>query len=112
MVFCLAASPDAPERTLITLDFKRKVLSGRYHNLQPGSARARVGQGMPAARGENLELEVFLDGSILEVFVNKRVTLTTRLYPTQMDDLHLYGYTSLRELTIKDFQMWEMDSCY
>jgi beta-fructofuranosidase len=61
---------------------------------------------LPAA--DNMELEIFLDGSILELFANQKVSLTTRLYPTQMDDLHLYGYATAAGSHLVDFQMWEM----
>ena len=32
-------------------------------------------------RQETLDLRVFFDTSILEIFVNERVALTTRIYP-------------------------------
>jgi beta-fructofuranosidase len=112
VVFCLAASPDAPEQTLITLDFKRKVLlvDTSSASLDP-RAHGSVKE-CPLPVRERVELEVFLDGSILEVYVNKQVTLTTRLYPTKLDDLHLYGYSNSSSAPIIDFQLWEMGSCY
>jgi beta-fructofuranosidase len=106
--FCLAASPAAPERTMITLDFKRKLLvvDTTASSLDPRAEGAVKECPLPA--GDNIELEVFLDGSILELFANKQVTLTTRLYPTQMDDLHLNGSASAPGIAMVDFQMWEM----
>lgn len=110
--FYLAVSPDALERTVITIDFKRKVLcvDTTAASLDP-RAHGSIKE-CPLSRGDHLELEVFLDGSILEVFTNRRVALTTRLYPVEMDDLHMYAYASSTGIKLVDFQMWEMGSCY
>jgi beta-fructofuranosidase len=108
--FCLASSPDAAERTLITIDFKRKRLcvDTTKSCLDP-LVRGAV-KDCPLPKDDRLEMEVYLDGSILELFVNKRETLTTRLYPTRMEALHLNGYArGLRGQIV--FQMWEMGSC-
>ena len=55
--------------------------------------------------GRDLELRVLLDRSILEVFANRRVTLTQRIYPTRGDSLGLAlsavgGRARLRRLDI------------
>ncbi|MBN2257253.1 MAG: glycoside hydrolase family 32 protein, partial [Anaerolineaceae bacterium] len=110
--FCLAASPEAPERTLITIDFKQQLLrvnttSASLDQRAKGSVRECP---LP---GENyLELKTFLDGSILEFFLNDQMTLTTRLYPTQTDDLHVFGSSSQIGMQIDDFRMWELHSCW
>jgi beta-fructofuranosidase len=112
MALCLAASHDAPERTLITFDFKRKVLSV---DTSSASLDPRVHGSIkecPLPVGERVDLVAFLDGSILEVFVNKRVTLTTRLYPIRIDGLHLYGYSSGSLAAMIDFQLWEMRNAW
>ena len=109
--FCLAASPEAPERTLITIDFKQKRLrvDTSKSSLDPLTRGSIKECALP--KGDCLEMGVFLDGSILEVFVNKLVTLTTRLYPTQMDALHLNGSASAPGIAMVNFQMWEMNAC-
>ncbi|MGA8030416.1 MAG: GH32 C-terminal domain-containing protein, partial [Bryobacteraceae bacterium] len=56
-------------RSSINPDVKRGVDSGMFQ-LGPGEA---------------LELHVFLDHSVLEVFVNGRGTLSSRIYPTRGD---------------------------
>jgi beta-fructofuranosidase len=109
--FCLATSPDAPERTLITIDFKQKRLrvDTTKSSLDP-LARGSVKE-CPLLEGDNLELEVYLDGSILELFLNRQVTLTTRLYPTGMDHLHLFGYTNAQPVQ-GEIKSWIMNSSY
>jgi len=41
-------------------------------------------------RVEDIRMRVFLDGSLLEVYVNDRFALTTRIYPTRKDSIK-YG---------------------
>jgi beta-fructofuranosidase len=109
--FCLATSPNAGERTLITIDFTQKCLRvDTTKSSQDPRTRGAI-KVCPLPARENLELEIYLDGSILEVFVNKRVALTTRLYPLEMDDLHMYGSSSASGMQLVDFEMWEMGTC-
>ena len=66
-----------------------------------------VGQGVTSLR-------VFLDGSVLEVFINGRETLTTRVYPEKADadGLRLYGLPAVRIQGLRVFSMqdiWEED---
>ncbi len=42
---------------------------------------------LPLAPGDRLQLRVFVDHSVLEVFANGRACLTTRIYPTRPDSL-------------------------
>ena len=39
----------------------------------------------PAGGGETLEMRVFIDRSVIEVFANRRQCLTQRVYPTRAD---------------------------
>ncbi len=42
--------------------------------------------------GECLELHVFLDRSIIEVFANNRLCLTKRIYPSLENSLGVYAF--------------------
>ena len=74
-----------------------------------GGAAQRVG-GYVQGRGTT-KLRVFLDGSALEIFVNDRETLTTRVYPSREDSdgLRLYAEGGVR---VNRLQVWEMGSGY
>ena len=74
-----------------------------------GGAAQRVG-GYVQGRGTT-KLRVFLDGSGLEIFVNDRETLTTRVYPSREDSdgLRLYAEGGVR---VNRLQVWEMGSGY
>ncbi|MEO1644956.1 MAG: GH32 C-terminal domain-containing protein, partial [Chloroflexota bacterium] len=47
----------------------------------------------PLIDGEALQLRILLDGSVLEVIANKRISITSRLYPESKEQkfLHLSG---------------------
>lgn len=74
-----------------------------------GGAKQRVG-GYVAGRGVT-KLRVFLDGSALEVYVNDRETLTTRVYPAREDSdgMRLYAEGGVR---VRRMQVYEMKSGY
>ena len=74
-----------------------------------GGTKQRVG-GYVAGRGVT-KLRVFLDGSALEVYVNDRETLTTRVYPAREDSdgMRLYAEGGVR---VSRMQVYEMKSGY
>lgn len=77
----LRCSPDGSERTVLHLDrVRREVWLDRDHASLSGDAQGgRYGGGLvdPPTR-----VRVLLDRSIVEVFVDDRVSLTARIYPT------------------------------
>ena len=74
-----------------------------------GGTKQRVG-GYVAGRGVT-KLRVFLDGSALEVYVNDRETLTTRVYPAREDSdgMRLYAEGGVR---VSRMHVYEMKSGY
>jgi beta-fructofuranosidase len=96
-------SPDNQERTLITVDpvAGEVIIDSTAASLDAEVLRpdplVRVAKGQervdtPVQRaplalpaGEPLRLHIFVDRSIVEVFVNERVCLTSRIYPTRDD---------------------------
>ena len=59
--------------------------------------------------GEALNLRIFLDRSILEVFANGRQCLTQRIYPTRKDSLGVALFSRGGRAQVKKFQAWDMD---
>jgi len=57
--------------------------------------------------GEDLVLRIFMDRSVLEVFINKKLCLTHRVYPTR-DDHKVFIYSRNGALKVKGFDAWEM----
>ena len=58
--------------------------------------------------GEALQLRVFLDRSILEVFANRRQCLTQRLYPTRPDSLDVVLVSEGGDCEVELVNVWDM----
>ncbi len=60
------------------------------------------------SEGERLELRLFLDRSILEVFANGRQCITQRIYPTRSDSTQVSLGTERGGVTIRSLEAWDM----
>ncbi len=82
-------SPDGIEETRILHDAAQdQLIVDRTRSSQDLTVDHNV-HVAPLTLGahEPLRLHIFLDRSVLEVFANERVTITSRIYPTQADSL-------------------------
>ena len=88
-------SPDGSERTRVSLypnDHRRFETSSLQIDVSESSTRgdvwARSSEIGPLAlaQDEPLELRVFIDRSVIEVFANDRQCLTVRVYPGRRED--------------------------
>ena len=125
-------SPGGEEETRIVCDsaagtlsvdfgkssLERDVLS--YPEKETPGGMGRTGQepytGAPTAQvapfalkpGEPLELRVFLDRSVLEVYANRRQCVTQRIYPTRSDSLGVSLFASDGDVEISSVEAWDM----
>lgn len=102
---------DAARRTkhresLVTLDTSYSSTSPDVRCRAPETARVRLGPDEP------LQLRVFVDRSIVEVFVNDRQCVAARVYPDRADStgISLRSQGAASELARLD--IWEMASIY
>lgn len=61
---------------------------------------------------EPLELRVFVDGSIVEVFANGRETLTTRVYPERDDSTGISLRARRGDAHLDSLSIWDMASIW
>jgi beta-fructofuranosidase len=80
-------APDEAEQTIILYDsaLQQLIVDRRWSSLAPDVDRSMHVAPLALANGEPLRLRVFLDCSILEVFANEQVCITSRIYPTRPD---------------------------
>jgi beta-fructofuranosidase len=57
-----------------------------------------------------LDLRVFVDRSVVEVFANGRQYLTKRIYPVRDDSLGIQLFSRGGEATLRSMDVWQMDS--
>ena len=80
-------SPDGQEYTELSYDFARgRLRLERQHST--GTAEVSVGPcecALALDADEMLDLRIFLDASVIEVYANQRLTMTSRIYPDRED---------------------------
>jgi beta-fructofuranosidase len=59
-----------------------------------------------------LKLHLLLDGSVLEIFVNERVSFTSRIYPSQTNRVNLDFRVQGGTARLLDLKLWELDSIW
>jgi beta-fructofuranosidase len=111
--FLFGESLEGPEKTQITYDTGRHTLivDTTSSSFDPSTHGQRMECPVPVGTGGTIDLRVFLDGSILEVYANRRVVLTTRVYPTRMKNIHLFVRTQEGTGRMERFALYEMGNC-
>lgn len=120
-LFC---APDLAEETVITydrkkqqfvIDFEKASLSeveydlGRAHpRLKRGTLKQTIPFALPDDGG--LDLDIFIDRSIIEVFVNSKVCLVQRVYPTRHDSTQFRLFSEDGRVKASKLVKWEMDA--
>jgi beta-fructofuranosidase len=112
--FTLAESFDALRLTLLEYDFAAGILSldTRTANSDPLCTGNLKQAPLPLAEGEKLDLQIFVDGSVIEVFANMRVVISGRYYPDQITKDQLYITSSGDAPVMGNLKAWKMKSCF
>ena len=114
-------SPDGAERTRISLypnDHRRFETSSLQIDVSESSIRddvwARSAEVGPIAmkQGELLELRVFIDRSVIEVFANDRQCLTVRVYPGRDDSRGVSLFARGGGARLVSLDCWQMHSIW
>jgi beta-fructofuranosidase len=64
------------------------------------------------APGEALNIHIFLDRSVLELFVNNRTYLASRIYPTRRDSTGLDLVSPEKVVRLKTLDIWSVDTVW
>ena len=62
--------------------------------------------------GETLKLRIFIDKSVVEVFVNGKQVVATRVYPGRDDSTGVSLRSQGQDSELKSLQAWQMKSIY
>jgi beta-fructofuranosidase len=84
VAFRVRESPDGAERTTVRVGSDRVVVDRSESSLDRDARDAPVGVAVDDLE-RPLDVRVFVDASVLELFVNGRRALATRIYPTRHD---------------------------
>jgi len=122
----VCASPDGEEETIIeynpsegqlTIDFEKSSLDESIKHYY-FTMFWRDGEENPVVTkqvapfelkpGEKLELRIFIDRSIIEIFANGRQCITQRVYPTREDSTGVELFSGGGSMTVERLQAWDM----
>ena len=114
-------SPDRAERTRISLyplDHRRFDTSSLQIDVSeasiasdPWARSAEIGP-IEMAEGELLDLRVFIDRSIIEVYANDRQCLTVRVYPEREDSRGISLFARGGDAKLLSLDCWQMRSIW
>ena len=114
-------SPDGSERTRVSLypnDHRRFDTSSLQVDVSESSTRsdvwarsAEIGP-LVLAQDEPLELRVFIDRSVIEVFANDRQCLTVRVYPGREDSRGVSLFARGGDARLISLDCWQMRSIW
>ena len=110
----LRRSPDGAEETRISYDSRPQQLTlDRSKSTQaPETDRAAHVAPLALADDEPLRLRVFLDRSVIEVFANDRVAITSRIYPSRPDSQGVAAFAEGRPAELLGLTAWRMGSIW
>ena len=120
----VCCSPDGQEQTLIRLNTNPTQANAAADQVRPlrqlilDPARSSLSDDVASRDtqwctfdlpyGRQLELAVFIDRSVVEVFANGRHYLTKRIYPAGRDSVHVQAYAVAGRATIRSLDAWQM----
>jgi beta-fructofuranosidase len=107
----LRVSPDGLETTRIVYDvFNRRLSLDRSRSSLNAEVTTEE-RGLDLEITDTLELRVFLDASVLEVFAHGRA-ISTRIYPTRPDSLGVGVFAEGDTAMLEKLEVWPMRSIW
>lgn len=102
-------SPDYEEQTVIFYDSvdKRLKIDTTKSSLGEGPKSIEAGP-FELKPDETLNLRVFVDRSVVEVFANERQAVMRRVYPTRKDSVEVLLFSREGDTKVKSIKAWDM----
>jgi len=103
-------SPDGSEQTVVTIDrdTREAVLDVASSSADDSLTGLLPQQAAYAPDGGTVQLRAFLDASVIEVFVDDRLCLTKRIYPTRADSSGVRFFAAGGKASLRRFDCWQM----
>jgi beta-fructofuranosidase len=107
-------TPDGSEQTLIGYDAGSGQLTvdRACASLDPDARSSAHSAPLALEESEPLRLRILVDQSILEVFANDTVSITTRIYPTQSDSVGVALLANDQSARLLQLDAWQMSSIW
>jgi beta-fructofuranosidase len=95
-----------PRDTLVSIDTTLSSTLSDVHSRAPEVAPVAIGE------DETIQLRVFIDHSVVEVFVNGKQCLTQRVYPASSESCFVTMRAQGSDARLLKLDAWQMDSIY
>jgi beta-fructofuranosidase len=107
---CIRASPDQAERTTITYYSaeERLTVDGSQSSLDPDAAHPTVSGHLRPDHCGVVRFHLFLDRSVLEIFLADIGCITQRLYPQREDSLGLNFLVKVGSARVRRLFLWKL----
>lgn len=92
--------------TVVTLDNSRSSILPKAQSRPPESG------GFRRAKGEPIRLHIFIDRSVVEVFVNGKACVAARVYPGKEDSLGVSLRAQGQDAKLTSLDAWQMGTIY
>jgi len=108
--FVIAQAPDDSERTRVYYDngFANARVERTKSSTNLNSPLSFMGIFEEIPADEDIVLNIFVDGSIVEVFINDRHAFATRIFPENPESTGLDLYVKTGQALFKTVDIWEM----
>jgi len=112
--FKLRKSVDGREETRIIYDMTTEslIFDPLDSSLLTGHERMLQYAPLPLKENRLLDLHIFLDHSVIEIYANKTVCLTGRTYPSLQDSLKVEVFSDCEEATLQEMKVWDLSSIW
>lgn len=102
-------SPDGQEETSVFYDAVEGKLKVDTRKSGPdGTPRAVEAAPFELKEGERLELRVFVDKSVVEVFANGRQAIARRIYPSRPDSMGVSLFSTGGAIRVHTLEAWNL----
>jgi beta-fructofuranosidase len=107
-------SPDGQEQTCLLYQSESQHfnIEREQSSVNPDVNRENSSVVVEADPGEVLKLHIFLDRSVVEVFVNERCYLASRIYPERRDSLGLELFVRRGRVRVRSLDIWHLASIW
>ncbi len=113
-VLKLRCSPDGQEQTCLTYQAASQqiTIEREQSSVNPAVERSNCSVVVEANAGELLKLQIFLDRSVVEVFVNGQYYLASRIYPQCPDSSGLELFVRRGRVRVSSLDIWSLASIW
>jgi len=107
-------SPDGQEQTRLVYQSapQHVCIEREQSSVNPEVDRGNRSVVVEADASEVLKLHIFLDRSVVEVFVNDRCYLASRIYPERPDSVGLELFTRKGRVRVRSLDIWRLASIW